>query len=75
MRARKGYVAPKGRPPAGTPAPAGIAASIAMREALDSPVPVTGLAHERVRRADGRRADAERRPSVLVVVEVEGARR
>ena len=33
----------KGRPPAGTPPPAGIAASIAMREALDSPVPVTGL--------------------------------
>ena len=43
VRARKGYAAPKGRPPAGTPAPAGIAASVAMREALDSPVPVTGL--------------------------------
>jgi len=40
VRARKGYVAPRGRPPAGTAAPAGIAASIAMREALDSPVPV-----------------------------------
>ena len=47
VRARKGYVAPRGRAPAGTPAPAGIAASIAMREALDSPVPVTGLAHRR----------------------------
>ena len=43
VRARKGYVAPKGKPPAGTPAPAAIQASVAMRDALNSPVPVTGL--------------------------------
>jgi VWFA-related protein len=43
VRARKGYVAPKGRPPAGTPPPPGIAASIEMREALNSPVPFSGL--------------------------------
>ena len=44
VRARKGYVAPKGRAqPAGTPPPAAIAASIAMRDALDSPIPSTGI--------------------------------
>jgi VWFA-related protein len=69
VRARKGYVAPKGRPPAGTPAPAGIAASIAMREALDSPVPVTGLSMSAFAAPMiGIRPKA----SVLIVVELEG---
>jgi len=77
VRARKGYVAPKGRPPAGTPPPAGIAASIAMREALDSPIPVTGLAMTAfaapmigTRGTKG----SESKASVLVVVEIEGGR-
>jgi VWFA-related protein len=69
VRARKGYVAPKGRPPAGTPAPAGIAASIAMREALDSPVPVTGLAMSAFAAP---MIGARPKASVLVVVELEG---
>jgi VWFA-related protein len=69
VRARKGYVAPKGRPPAGTPAPAGIAASVAMREALDSPVPVTGLA---MRAFAAPMMGIKPKASVLVVVELEG---
>jgi len=69
VRARKGYVAAKGRPPAGSPPPAGIAASIAMREALDSPVPVTGLSMTAFAAPMmGTRPKA----SVLVVVELEG---
>jgi VWFA-related protein len=69
VRARKGYAAPKGRPPAGTPAPPGIAASIAMREALDSPVPVTGLA---ITAFAAPMAGSRGKASVLVVVELEG---
>lgn len=69
VRARKGYVAPRGRRPAGTPAPAGIAASVAMREALDSPVPVTGLA---MRAFAAPMMGAKPKASVLVVVELEG---
>jgi VWFA-related protein len=74
VRARKGYVAPKGRAPAGTPPPAGIAASIAMRDALDSPVPVTGLAISAFAAPMAGAPGAKNRAaSVLVVVEVEGA--
>ncbi len=69
VRARKGYNAAKGRPPAGTAAPAGIAASIAMREALDSPVPVTGLG---MRAFAAPMMGARPKASVLVVVELEG---
>ena len=69
VRARKGYNAAKGRPPAGTPAPAGIAASIAMREALDSPVPITGLG---MRAFAAPMMGAKPKASVLVVVELEG---
>jgi VWFA-related protein len=69
VRARKGYVAPKGRPPAGTPAPAGIAASIAMREALDSPVPVTGLS---LTAFAAPMMGTRPKASVLVVIEVDG---
>jgi VWFA-related protein len=69
VRARKGYVAPKGRPPAGTPPPAGIAASIAMREALDSPVPVTGLA---MRAFAAPMMGVKPKASVLIVVELDG---
>jgi VWFA-related protein len=72
VRARKGYVAPRGRPPAGTPPPAGIAASIAMREALNSPVPVTGLGITAFA-APLAGAAATKKASVLVVVEVEGS--
>jgi VWFA-related protein len=72
VRARKGYVAPKGRPPAGTPPPPGIAASIAMREALDSPIPVTGLAlNAFAAPMAGAPGAKNRAASVLVVVEVE----
>ena len=74
VRARKGYVAPRGRAPAGTPAPAGIAASIAMREALDSPVPVTGLAIVAFAAPMAGSPTAKNKgASVLVVVEVDGA--
>ncbi len=74
VRARKGYVAPRGRPPAGTPAPAGIAASIAMREALDSPVPVTGLSISAFAAPMAGSPTAKNKgASVLVVVEVDGA--
>jgi len=69
VRARKGYVAAKGRPPAGTPPPPGIAASIAMREALDSPVPVTGLA---IRVFAAPMMGVKPKASVLLVVELQG---
>ena len=69
VRARKGYVAPRGRPPAGTAAPAGIAASVAMREALDSPVPVTGLSMSAFAAP---MMGAKPNASVLVVIEVDG---
>jgi VWFA-related protein len=75
VRARKGYVAPRGRPPAGTPPPAGIAASIAMREALDSPVPVTGLGITAFAASMAGATPAAGKPakaSVLLVVEIEG---
>jgi len=72
VRARKGYVAPKGRPPAGTPPPAGIAASIAMREALDSPVPVTGLGLTAFAAPMAGAPGAKEKASVLVVVELDG---
>ena len=69
VRARKGYVAARGRRPAGTPAPAGIAASVAMREALDSPVPVTGLS---MRAFAAPMMGARPKASVLIVVELDG---
>lgn len=72
VRARKGYVAAKGRPPAGTPPPAGIAASIAMRDALDSPVPVTGLALSAFAAPMAGAPSAKGKASVLCVVEIEG---
>jgi VWFA-related protein len=74
VRARTGYVAPKGRAaPQGTPPPAAIAASIAMRDALDSPIPSTGLgltafAAPMAGAAAVRRAKA----TVLVIVELDG---
>jgi VWFA-related protein len=71
IRARKGYVAAKGRPPAGTPPPAAFAASIAMREALDSPVPVTGLGLSAFA-APMAGAPGAKNASVLVVVEIDG---
>jgi VWFA-related protein len=74
VRARKGYVAPKGRAPAGTPPPAGIAASIAMREALDSPVPITGLTLSAFAAPMAGAPGAKNRAaSVLVVVELDGS--
>lgn len=42
VRARKGYASPKGKPPAEKALPAN-ASSPAMREAMNSPVPVAGL--------------------------------
>jgi VWFA-related protein len=73
VRARKGYVAPKGRAtPAGTPPPAAIAASIAMRDALDSPIPATGLGLS-VFAAPMAGAVANRpKATVLVIVELDG---
>jgi VWFA-related protein len=71
-RSRKGYVAPKGRPPAGTPPPPGIAASVAMREALDSPVPVTGLGLTAFAASMAGAPGAKEKASVLVVVELDG---
>ena len=73
VRARKGYVAPRGKPPAGTPAPAGIAASVAMREALDSPVPVTGLGLTAFAAPMAGTTGAKAKASVLIVVEIDGA--
>ncbi|HEY7502083.1 MAG TPA: VWA domain-containing protein [Vicinamibacterales bacterium] len=75
VRARKGYVAPRGRPPAGTPPPPGIAASIAMREALDSPLPVTGLGLTAFAAPMAGAVVPGKSPqaSVLVVVEIDGS--
>jgi VWFA-related protein len=67
VRARKGYVAPTGRPPAGTPPPPGIAASIAMRATLDSPIPVAGLA---MTAFAAPMIGSKPKASVLVVVEI-----
>jgi VWFA-related protein len=72
VRARKGYVAPKGKPPAGTPAPSAIAASMAMRDALDSPVPVTGLSLTAFAAPMAGAPSAKGKASVLCVVEIEG---
>jgi hypothetical protein len=69
VRARKGYVAPKGRPPSGTPAPDKIAASVAMRDALNSPVPVTGLG---LTAFAAPMMGTAQKASVLLVVELEG---
>jgi len=73
VRARKGYVAPKGRPPAGTPPPPGIAASVAMREVLDSPVAVTGLGITAFAAAMGGATTPNAKASVLTVVEIDGS--
>ena len=73
VRARKGYVAPKGRPPSGTPPPPGIAASIAMREALDSPVPVTGLGITAFAAPMAGATAPNAKASVLTVVEIDGS--
>ncbi|HXW07035.1 MAG TPA: VWA domain-containing protein [Vicinamibacterales bacterium] len=69
VRARKGYVAPRGRPASETPVNA--KTSPELREAVDSPIPVTGLGL-RVFAAPlkGREPNA----SVLLALEVEGAR-
>jgi hypothetical protein len=75
VRARKGYVAPKGRPPAATtPAPAAIAASVAMREALNSPVPVTGLGITAFAAPmmGAAQKGGPQKATVLMVVEIEG---
>jgi len=72
VRARKGYTAARGRRPSGTPAPAGIAASVAMREALDSPVPVAGLAMRAFAAPMAGMMGARPKASVLIVVELEG---
>jgi VWFA-related protein len=69
VRARKGYVAAKGRPPAGTAAPDKIAASVAMRDALNSPVPVTGLG---ITAFAAPMMGTAQKASVLLVVELEG---
>jgi VWFA-related protein len=42
VRARRGYLAPRGRPPA-QPAPNEKGPSLALRDALNSPLPVSGL--------------------------------
>ncbi len=73
IRARKGYVAPKGRPPAGTPAPPGIAASIAMREAINSPIPVTGLGVSAFAAPMAGAVANRPKASVLAVVEIDGS--
>jgi VWFA-related protein len=73
VRARKGYVAPKGRPPAGTPAPAAIAASIAMRDAMQSPLPVTGLAMTAFAAPMAGAVANRPKASVLTVVEIDGS--
>jgi VWFA-related protein len=73
VRARKGYVAAKGRPtPPGTPAPPGIAASIAMREAINSPVPVTGLGLSAFAAPMAGALANRPKASVLAVVEIDG---
>jgi VWFA-related protein len=74
VRARKGYVAAKGKAPAGTPAPPGIAASVAMRQALDSPIPVTGLTMTAFAAAmAGSTTGNKPTSSVLVVLEIAGS--
>lgn len=71
VRARKGYVAAKGRAPAGTPPPEGIAASVAMRDALNSPIPSIGLPMSVFAAPMAGAPGAKNRAaSVLVVVEV-----
>jgi VWFA-related protein len=74
VRARKGYVAPKGRAtPAGTPPPPGIAASIAMREAINSPIPVTGLGVSAFAAPMAGAVANRPKASVLAVVEIDGS--
>jgi VWFA-related protein len=74
VRARKGYVAPKGRAaPPGTPPPPGIAASIAMREAMNSPVPVTGLGLSAFAAPMAGAVANRPKASVLAVVEIDGS--
>jgi VWFA-related protein len=73
VRSRKGYVAPKGRPPAGTPPPAAIAASIAMRDAMNSPLPVAGLSMAAFAAPMAGAVANRPKASVLMVVEIDGA--
>jgi VWFA-related protein len=70
VRARKGYVAPRGRPPAGTPPPS-LKASAEMRDALNSPIAVSGLPMSVVAAP---LLGAKPNASVLVALEVEGSR-
>jgi len=69
VRARKGYVAPKGRAPEATPAAAPAGASAAVRDALASPLSESGLSMN-VQAAAFR--GAGNTGSVLVAVEVDG---
>jgi VWFA-related protein len=70
VRARKGYTAPKGRP--ATPSSAASAGtSAALREALDSPIPISGLgltAFAAPFRGSGDKA------SVSIALEIDGSR-
>jgi VWFA-related protein len=73
VRARKGYVAPKGRAtPPGTPPPPAIAASIAMRDALDSPIPSTGIGLSAFAAPMAGAVANKAKATVLVIVELEG---
>jgi VWFA-related protein len=70
VRARKGYTAPKGRPAAPASA-ASAGTSAALREALDSPIPISGLgltAFAAPFRGSGDKA------SVSIALEIDGSR-
>lgn len=70
VRARKGYSAPKGRAPV-PPSGAAAGTSAALREALDSPIPVSGLGLTATA-APFRGAGAN--ASVSIALEIDGSR-
>ncbi len=70
VRARKGYVAPKGKP-ASTPASTPDTASPALRDALESPIPTSGLGLTVFAAAFAGKAPTA---SVAVVVEIDPGR-
>lgn len=70
VRSRKGYTAPKGKPPAPTRAPADDKTSPELRQALDSPLPLPAIT---MRAFAVPFRGAAPNASVAVAVEVEGA--
>jgi VWFA-related protein len=69
VRARRGYTAPRGRPPAA--APVNAKTSPELRDALDSPVPVSDLG---IRVSAAPLKGRDRNASVFIALEIDGSR-